>query len=143
MVVLLGLVLMRAVMLALPLSLLMPEVSPVQAARGDLVGNLVANFAPPPADIGVRVAMFRSWRLDVTASMASLTLSGILFYAGRFAAPLLGFVILLPTLRFDESYLLVALLAGLVAAAIVGVMVAMSRARRSAGVAWRTEKTAG
>lgn len=71
---LLGLVLVRAVVLALPLNLLMPEITPVQAARGDLVGNLVANFAPPPADIGVRVAMFRSWRLDVTPSMASLTL---------------------------------------------------------------------
>ncbi len=137
-VVLLGLVLVRAVVLALPLSLLMPEVTPVQAARGDLVGNLVANFAPPPADIGVRVAMFRSWRLDITASMASLTLSGVLFYAGRFAAPLLGFVILLLTRRFDESYLLVALLAGIVAAAIVGVMIAMSRARRSAAWLGRT-----
>lgn len=135
---LLGLVLVRAVMLALPLNLLMPEITPVKAARGDLVGNLVANFAPPPADIGVRVAMFRSWRLDVTASMAALTLSAILFYAGRFAAPLLGFVLILLTRRFDESYLLVALLTGAVALVIVGAMIALSRARRSAAWLGRT-----
>ena len=137
---LLGLVLVRAVVLALPLNLLMPEITPVQAARSDLVGNLVANFAPPPADIGVRVAMFRSWRLDVTPSMASLTLSAILFYAGRFAAPMLGFVVILLTRRFDEEYLQIALLVGLVAAAIIGALIALSRARRSA--AWLAQAAA-
>ena len=137
-VVLLGLVLLRAVVGALPMNLLMPEVSPAQATRNDLAGNLVANFAPPPSDIGVRFAMFRSWGTNAGEAMASLTLSAMLFYAGRFAAPLVGFVLILLTRRYDDEYLLMALVAGLVSALIIGGIILMSRAHRTAAWLGRT-----
>lgn len=135
---LLGLVLLRAIVLALPLNALMREISPIRAARADVAGNLVANFAPPPADIGIRYAMFRSWKVDATEAMAALSLSALLFYAARFAAPLLGFTLILLTRRFDDEYLLMAGIAGAVALVIVGALIAISRAQRSAAWLGRT-----
>ncbi|MGA7690272.1 MAG: lysylphosphatidylglycerol synthase domain-containing protein [Jiangellales bacterium] len=136
--VLLGLVLVRAVVLALPLSALMREVSPLQATRTDLAGNLVANFAPPPADIGIRYAMFRSWKVNTAEAMAALSLSALLFYAARFTAPLLGFSLILLTRRFDDQYLLIAVMASAVALLIIGALIVISRAERSAAWLGRT-----
>ncbi len=136
--VLLGLVLVRAVVLALPLSALMREVSALRATRSDLAGNLVANFAPPPADMGIRYAMFRSWKVNAAEAMAALSLSALLFYAARFTAPLLGFTLILLTRRFDDEYLVMTVIAGAVALLIVGALITISRAERSAAWLGRT-----
>lgn len=138
--VLLGLVLLRAVVLGLPLTALMPEVSPIRSARSDLAGNLIANFAPPPADIGVRYAMFRSWKVDAVEGLAALTLSALLFYAARFIAPLVGFLLILLARRFDDEYLTMALIAGVVSGAIIAALIILARADR--GAAW-LGRTAG
>lgn len=131
---LLGLVVVRALVAALPLNALMREISPTQAARNDLAGNLVANFAPPPADIGVRYAMFRSWRVDPTDALAALSLSALMFYAARFGAPIIGFTLILLTRRFDDQYLVMAAVAGVVSLVIVAGIVLIARAER--GAAW-------
>ncbi len=137
---LLGLVVLRAFVAALPLNVLMPEVSPGQATRNDLAGNLVANFAPPPSDVGIRYAMFRSWHVNAAEAMASLSLSALLFYAGRFGAPIMGFTLVLLTRRFDDQYLVMAAVATLVAVLIVAAIILLARAERSA--AWLGRRAA-
>ena len=135
---LLGLVLLRAVVAALPLNALMREISASRAARNDLAGNLVANFAPPPADVGVRYAMFRSWRVDPAEGLAALSLSALMFYAARFAAPIVGFTLILLTRRFDDEYLIMAVVAGLVSLAIIAVIILIARADRTAAFLGRS-----
>ncbi|RMI13246.1 lysylphosphatidylglycerol synthase domain-containing protein [Cellulomonas triticagri] len=84
----------RQVLNAVPLTRFLPGLGLVRSTQNDLTANLVATVAPPPADIAVRVAMFRSWRLDPVLGMAGVTLNAVQFYAVRFAVPALGLALL-------------------------------------------------
>lgn len=86
--------LVRQVLNAVPLTRFLRGLSLPRSTVNDLTANLVATVAPPPADIAVRVAMFRSWGLDPVQGMAGVTLNSVKFYAVRFSAPVLGLVLL-------------------------------------------------
>ncbi len=129
---LLALVGVRAVVAALPTTVLMREISWTRATRNDLAGSLVQNFAPPPADIGVRYAMLRSWRVDPADGMASLVLAGLIFYAGRCAAPAAGFAVVLISGRIDTVYQTVAVVCGVAFLVLAAVVAVLPRSPRAA-----------
>lgn len=82
--------LVRQVLNAVPLALYVPGLGLRRSVLNDLTANLMGTFLPPPGDVVVRVAMFRSWGIDPVLGMAASTLNSVTFYAVRFAAPTLG-----------------------------------------------------
>lgn len=105
--VLLGLLGVRQVLNAMPLSLFIPGVSPWRATQNDLGAILMSMIAPPPSDVALRTAMFVSWGVPVAKGLAGTVMNTLTFYIVRFAAPLAGFVLLAvaarpPGLRWFE-----------------------------------------
>lgn len=94
MVLLLVALLVRQALNAVPLLFYVPGLGWARSMRNDLAANVMATFAPPPSDIVLRVAMFRSWNLDPVMGIAGGTLNSFKFYAVRFLAPALGLILL-------------------------------------------------
>jgi uncharacterized membrane protein YbhN (UPF0104 family) len=96
-------------------------------------------IAPPTADSVFRIVVLRSWGIDVDRAAAGGTSNILVFYMARWISPLLG-VLLLLTVRFDQTYGLVAAGSLLVAVAVFvgGFMVTKSRT-----LAERLGRTAG
>lgn len=91
----LGLALLaRQALNAVPLTRFLPGLGLLRSMESDLTANLVATAAPPPADVAVRIGMFRSWGLDPVLGMAGVTLNAVKFYAARFTVPVLGLALL-------------------------------------------------
>lgn len=93
-VVLVGLVLVRQVVNAYPLSLYIKGVTPWQATMNDQVAILTSTIAPPPSDLALRTAMFSSWGVPVAKGLAGTVMNTLTFYIVRFSAPAAGFVLL-------------------------------------------------
>ena len=93
--VLLAVVVVRQVLNALPLALYIPRVSALRATVNDLGAILMSAVAPPPSDLALRVGMFNSWGVPTVQAVAGTLMNTLTFYIVRFAAPLLGFVLLL------------------------------------------------
>jgi hypothetical protein len=123
---LLGALLLRQLFNAVPLRRYVPGLGVGRSMANDLTANLVATAAPPPADILLRVAMFRSWGLDPVMGMAGVTLNTVKFYAVRFLAPVLGLA-LLAFQGVERRQWVVALLSGLVAAVMLGSLLLLLR----------------
>ena len=111
---------------AIPLSRFVPGLPWRRSVQNDLGANVVGTFAPPPADVVLRVSMFNSWGVNPVDGMAGVTLNMITFYAVRFLAPMLG-VLLLTTQEVQRSHLVTAALSGLIAAAVIGGLVGVMR----------------
>ena len=111
---------------AIPLSRFVPGLPWRRSVQNDLGANVVGTFAPPPADVVLRVSMFHSWGVNPVDGMAGVTLNMITFYAVRFLAPMLG-VLLLTTQEVQRSHLVTAALSGLIAAAVIGGLVGVMR----------------
>lgn len=109
---------------AIPLACYVPGLRWFRSLQNDLVANVVATFAPPPGDIVLRVAMFRSWGVDPIVGMTGSTLNSFTFYAVRFLMPGLGLLLLLGYQLERRQYVLAGLCL-LVAAAIISVLVAL------------------
>ena len=92
--VLLGVVVVRQVLNALPLSLYIPGVSVLRATINDLGAILMSAVAPPPSDLALRVGMFNSWGVPTTKGLAGTVMNTLTFYIVRFSAPLVGFLLL-------------------------------------------------
>ena len=92
--VLLGVVVVRQVLNALPLSLYIPGVSVLRATINDLGAILMSAVAPPPSDLALRVGMFNSWGVPTTKGLAGTVMNTLTFYIVRFSAPLFGFLLL-------------------------------------------------
>lgn len=92
--VLLAALMLRQTLNALPLALFIPGLGVVRALRNDLTAHLVVVVAPPPGDMVMRVAMFRSWGIDAASGLAGATMNMLVFYVNRFLAPLLGLLVL-------------------------------------------------
>jgi hypothetical protein len=118
--------LVRQLLNAVPLVYYVPGLGVVRSALSDTTANLVATFTPPPGDIVLRVAMFRSWRLDPVAGMTGVTLNSAKFYAIRFVAPVLG-LILLGGYGATRRQWLLALACALIAFVLLGGLVLMLR----------------
>lgn len=88
------LLLVRQVLNAVPLTYYVPGLGLARSVQNDTTANLLGTFAPPPADVVVRVQMFRSWALDPVLGMTGVTLNTAKFYVIRFVAPVLGLLVL-------------------------------------------------
>lgn len=133
-----ALVLVRQILTAAPLAFFVEGLGMMKAIVSDLSGNLVATLAPPPSDVVIRFAMFRSWGIGSEVALAGLSLNTVIYYVLRFASPTVGFLILLFASRYDGSYAVVALVSGVIATVIAGLIVAMVRAERLAAAIGRS-----
>jgi hypothetical protein len=123
----------RAVLTAVPLRLLVPELGLVRALINDLSANLVATVSPAPSDLVLRIAMFRGWGIDPARGVTGLVLQSLLFYVARLWAPVLGFFLLLAALdTVDPVYAWAALTSGLLALGLMGALWIASRSQASA-----------
>ncbi|MFZ2013139.1 MAG: hypothetical protein WAV00_04890 [Nocardioides sp.] len=93
--VLLLVVAVRQVMSALPLALYIRGLSVYRATLNDLGAILMAMIAPPPSDLALRVSMFTSWGISAAKGVAGALMNTLTFYVVRFAAPTLGFLLLI------------------------------------------------
>lgn len=129
----------RQVLNAVPLTRFLPGLSLWRSTENDLTANLVATVAPPPADVAVRIAMFRSWGLDPVLGMTGVTLNSVKFYAVRFAVPVLGLA-LLAEHGLERRQWLAGAACGVAAAAVLVGLVLLVRGERLAA---RLGRTAG
>jgi uncharacterized membrane protein YbhN (UPF0104 family) len=127
----------RRFVLASPLAILVPGLRPGNAMMTDVAASAVATIAPSPGDVMIRLAMLRSWRIDATDATTGLTLSTILFYVARLAAPVLGFLLFWAGQRFYPPFAWSALLCGIGAAALLGGLLYALRAARTAAAVGR------
>jgi uncharacterized membrane protein YbhN (UPF0104 family) len=133
---------------AIPLTKFVKGLSLRRSVQNDLTAFLMGTIAPPPADVVLRVGMFKSWDIDPVEGMAGVTLNSLTFYAVRFLAPAIGVGFLI----FDDlvtGQLLSAFLSSLVSIAILVALYFISRGDRLAhligltagSVAVRVKKT--
>lgn len=87
---LLAVLLARQYLNAYPLAIFITGLGGMRALANDLTAALLALIAPPPSDMVVRVAMFRSWGIDSSRAIAGAAMNSAAFYINRFAAPILG-----------------------------------------------------
>lgn len=129
--ILLGVLVVRQVLNASPLAIFIRGLSLFKAVVNDQSAILLSMIAPPPSDLVMRIAMFRSWGIESSRGLAGAVMNTIAFYVTRFAVPVLGVLLLLPD-RFDVTYACVALICGLLAAGILGVLLAVMLRRELA-----------
>jgi putative heme transporter len=122
---------------AIPLALFVAGLRVPRAVLNDLAGNLLSTVAPPPSDIVIRYSMFDSWGLDLTASVAAVTLNTLLYYAIRFSAPLLGVAILVMGVELQSGRMLTTALSAVVAVIILALLAAVVRGEQAAAAVGR------
>ncbi|MBO0847179.1 MAG: UPF0104 family protein [Nocardioides sp.] len=115
--VLVGLVILRQVLNAMPLVYFIPGLTVFRATASDQGATLMSMIAPPTVDSVFRIVVLRSWGIDVDRAAAGGTCNILVFYMARWIAPLLGVVVLIGV-RFDTTYAVVAAGSFLVAAAV-------------------------
>lgn len=108
----------RQVAKALPKAFCIRGLSPLRALITDLGSVLMLAVTPPPGYMALRLAMFGSWGISLTRTMAGSMLTTAIFQLVRFSVPLLGFVLLFASgaavsYRWLEAFFVVgALVAG-------------------------------
>lgn len=122
----------RRFVLAAPLALFVTGLSIPRAMVNDVAATSVATIAPSPGDVVVRLAMLRSWGIDAKAAASGLTLSTLMFYIARLAAPVLGFVIFWAGRTFYAAFGWAALVFGAAAVALLAGLIYAVRAERTA-----------
>lgn len=120
-VLVLGL-LLRQLLNALPLSVYIEGCGPLRAVANDQAAILMTTIAPPPSDVVVRLAMFSSWGISRSAGLAGTVMNTVSFYVVRFAAPLLGVLVMAVTGDLLGGELWTALASGAVSAALLVVV---------------------
>jgi putative heme transporter len=128
--VLVVLTIARQFLAAAPLTVFVPAVGYWRAAKNDTGAAVVATVAPPPADVALRLSMFRAWGVDLLAATSGVTLATLLFYVVRLCAPAIGICLLLLSTRTDASTVVLALASTALAAALVIVIVVVGRSER-------------
>lgn len=136
-VVLLAAIVVRRFVLAAPLALFIAGLGYVRAMRNDVAATSVATLAPSPGDVVVRLAMLRSWGINATDAASGLTLSTVLFYIARLAAPVLGFLAFWIGRTFYAPFGWAALVFGSGAAVLLAGLLYAVRAERSAAALGR------
>lgn len=130
--ILLAVLVLRQTLNAAPIAIFIRGLSLFRAFVNDQSAILLSMIAPPPSDLVMRIAMFRSWGIESSRGLAGAVMNTVTFYVTRFFVPVLGVLLLLPD-RFDVAYACMALVSGLLAVAILGVLLAVM-ARRSLAV---------
>lgn len=121
------LLVVRQVLNAVPLQRYVAHLSLFRSLQNDLAAYLVGTFTPPPADMVVRVAMFRAWGVDAAQGLAGVGLNTVTFYAVRFGVPVLGVALLLLGEGVENGQWAAAGASGLLAAACVAGLVMLLR----------------
>jgi hypothetical protein len=129
--VLLGLLLLRQVLSATPLTVYISGVSLWRAVINDLSAMTAAAFAPAPSDIALRIAIFTSWGVAAPTAIAGAVLNALSLFIVRFGAPLGGFAIV-AAIGGPLGVRAVDLLSLCVSAALVTMVVLVARAEGSA-----------
>lgn len=123
---LIGMLLVRQTVNALPIARFTPGLGLPKAVVSDVSANLAGTVAPPPGDVVVRIAQFRTWGINPVDGMAGATLNMLVFYGARFAAPAIGAVIF-SIYAFDTGKAVAGAVSLLIAIAIVVALVAVLR----------------
>jgi hypothetical protein len=135
--VLLAAMAVRRFVVATPLALLVDGLHPVKAMVNDVAASAVATVAPSPGDVMIRLAMLRSWGIGTTQAASGVTLSTMLFYVARLAAPALGFAVFWLAQTYYGPFAWAALIFGAGAAALLGGLLYALRAERTAAALGR------
>lgn len=118
--VLVATVVIRQVFNAMPLAVFIDRLSVFRATASDQGSTLMSMIAPPTSDAVFRVAVMRSWGIDLDKAVAGSTCNTLVFYIARWLSPTLGVLLLLAgTARFRAAYTTTAALSFLVAVAII------------------------
>jgi putative heme transporter len=123
--VLLAVVLVRQVLSALPLAFYIRGVSVYRATLNDLGAILMSMIAPPPSDLALRVTMFTSWGVSAAKGLAGTLMNTLTFYIVRFAAPALGFLLLVAVGRPAGLRWLEVISIGIALAILVGILLVL------------------
>ncbi len=113
------LLLLRQYLLALPLALFIKGCSAFRAFVNDQAGILMMSLTPPPSEFVMRLAMFSSWGISPSAGMAGISMKLLTFYVVRFAAPLLGIVLMVVTGAWHDVQLSVAIVSVAVSISLI------------------------
>ncbi|WP_019144020.1 lysylphosphatidylglycerol synthase domain-containing protein [Aeromicrobium massiliense] len=119
--------LVRQTLSAAPLPFFVPGLSIVRAVQNDQAAFLVSTAAPPPADLAMRLALFRSWGVAPTAGAAGTVMNTLAFYVMRFAVPALGLVLLTTVAGYEPEAVVPALGCAGLSVVLVGLAVVVSR----------------
>jgi uncharacterized membrane protein YbhN (UPF0104 family) len=125
-------VVLRQALDATPLALFVPGLGLRRAMANTVTGYLVGTLAPAPSDMVLRMSMFRAWGIDSASGAAALALNALVYYVGRFCAPIAGLIVYLAFIGWDETYLWAALGGAAVAGFLVGILIVVSRGRHVA-----------
>ncbi len=134
-----GMLIVRQVLNARPLSLFLPELSLTRATTSDQAAALISMVAPPPSDMVLRIKIFHTWGIDPARGLAGATMNVLAFYINRLVVPLLGFVAYL-AIGFNATYLTIALVCVLAGGSL---FVMTQLAARSAEMASAIGRRAG
>jgi len=121
---LIALLLVRQLLNAQPIARFTPGLGLPRAVVSDVSANLAGTIAPPPGDVVVRVAQFRTWGIHPVDGMAGATLNMLIFYGARFAAPALGAAIFC-IYAFDTGRILTGVVSLIIAVVIIVALVAV------------------
>lgn len=119
--------LLRQALSAAPLTFFVPGLSLVRAVQNDQAAFLVSTAAPPPADLAMRLALFRSWGVAPTAGAAGTVMNTLAFYVMRFGVPVLGLVLLTTVAGYEPEAFVPALGCAALSVVLVGLAVVVSR----------------
>lgn len=131
--ILLSVLILRQVLNASPFVFFIPGIGVRRATQSDQAAILTSMIAPPPADMLLRLAMFRSWGIPMTQGLAGSLMNVFTFYAIRFGVPLLGLCLVLASpVPYHAVYTWVALLGGAIGLAVLALLWAVLRRERTA-----------
>jgi hypothetical protein len=91
---LVAVLLVRQLLNGVPLAQFVNGLTLGRSVQNDLAANLLGTVTPPPGDVVIRVAMFKSWGVSALDGMAGVTLNMLTFYAVRLLMPSIGLVLL-------------------------------------------------
>ncbi|WP_161632131.1 lysylphosphatidylglycerol synthase domain-containing protein [Nakamurella lactea] len=131
-------VLLRQALLGSPLSNLLPGLGVPRAVANGLVGTLITTFTPPPSELVLRMAMFKSWRIDLTKGAAALALYTYLSYLVRLAVPVLALLLAIAQLTASSAYWWNAAWSGGLAILLIVLLFVVSRGEPAAAKVGRT-----
>lgn len=119
--------LLRQTLSAAPLTFFVPGLGIVRAVQNDQAAYLVSTAAPPPADLAMRLALFRSWGVAPTTGAAGTVMNTLAFYVMRFAVPALGLVLLTTVTGYEPEASVPALGCACLSVALVVLAVVVAR----------------